>query len=69
MLVPFGLQDVDFYECFCFFEAENSLKAVLEDVVNDTNKPVFTRRDLEDAAVHLLRSSKNAEHLSHSILQ
>lgn len=65
-----------------FTEARNSLKAVLDSVVNDTDTAVITRRDSEDAVVmsldyynslmetvHLLRSPANAEHLSRSIEQ
>lgn len=65
-----------------FTEARNSLKAVLDAVVNDADTTVITRRDSEDAVVmsldyynslmetvHLLRSPANAEHLSRSIAQ
>lgn len=65
-----------------FTEARNSLKAVLDSVVNDADTTVITRRDAEDAVVmsldyynslmetvHLLRSPANAEHLSRSIAQ
>ncbi|SEI59937.1 antitoxin YefM [Allopseudospirillum japonicum] len=65
-----------------FTEARNSLKAVLDGVVNDADTTVITRRDAEDAVVmsldyynslmetvHLLRSPANAEHLSRSIAQ
>ena len=65
-----------------FTEARNSLKAVLDDVVNDADTTVITRRDSEDAVVmsldyynslmetvHLLRSPENAEHLARSIEQ
>ncbi|WP_194867821.1 type II toxin-antitoxin system Phd/YefM family antitoxin [Pseudoalteromonas sp. PPB1] len=63
-------------------EVKNCLKAALDGVVNDVDNSVFTRRDSEDAVamsldyfnsrvetVHLLRSSKNAKHLSRSIAQ
>ena len=63
-------------------EARNSLKAVLDGVVNDADTTVITRRDSEDAVVmsldyynslmetvHLLRSPQNAEHLNRSIAQ
>ncbi|HFG2187589.1 TPA: type II toxin-antitoxin system Phd/YefM family antitoxin, partial [Vibrio cholerae] len=63
-------------------EARNSLKAVLDAVVNDADTTVITRRDSEDAVVmsldyynslmetvHLLRSPANAEHLNRSIAQ
>jgi len=65
-----------------FTEARNSLKAVLDGVVNDADTTVITRRDSEDAVVmsldyynslmetvHLLRSPANAEHLNRSIEQ
>ncbi|ANS88188.1 type II toxin-antitoxin system prevent-host-death family antitoxin (plasmid) [Vibrio scophthalmi] len=65
-----------------FTEARNSLKAVLDRVVNDADTAVITRRDSEDAVVmsldyynslmetvHLLRSPENAEHLNRSIAQ
>lgn len=65
-----------------FSEARNSLKAVLDAVVNDADTMIITRRDAEDAVVmsldyynslmetvHLLRSPANAEHLSRSIEQ
>ena len=65
-----------------FTEARNSLKAVLDSVVNDADTAVITRRDSEDAVVmsldyynslmetvHLLRSPANAEHLNSSIEQ
>ena len=65
-----------------FTEARNSLKAVLDAVVNDADVTVITRRDAEDAVVmsldyynslmetvHLLRSPANAAHLQRSIAQ
>lgn len=65
-----------------FTEARNSLKAILDGVVNDADTTVITRRDSADAVVmsldyynslmetvHLLRSPKNAEHLQRSIEQ
>jgi antitoxin YefM len=65
-----------------FTEARNSLKAVLDGVVNDADTTVITRRDSEDAVVmsldyynslmetvHLLRSPQNSEHLNRSIAQ
>lgn len=65
-----------------FSEARNSLKAVLDAVVNDADTTIITRRDAEDAVVmsldyynslmetvHLLRSPANAEHLARSIEQ
>lgn len=65
-----------------FTEARNSLKAVLDSVVNDADTAVITRRDSDDAVVmsldyynslmetvHLLRSPANVEHLNRSIEQ
>lgn len=65
-----------------FTEARNGLKSVLDNVVNDADTTVITRRDSEDAVVmsleyynslmetvHLLRSPANAEHLNRSIAQ
>ncbi|XGA79515.1 type II toxin-antitoxin system prevent-host-death family antitoxin [Halomonas sp. CH40] len=65
-----------------FTQARNSLKAVLDSVVDDADTVVITRRDSEDAVVmsldyynslmetvHLLRSPANAEHLNRSIEQ
>lgn len=65
-----------------FTEARNSLKAVLDRVINDADTTVITRRDSQDAVVmsldyynslmetvHLLRSPANAEHLNKSIAQ
>ena len=65
-----------------FSEARNSLKAVLDGVVNDADTTIITRRDAEDAVVmsldyynslmetvHLLRSPANTEHLTRSIKQ
>lgn len=65
-----------------FTEARNSLKAVLDGVVDDANTTIITRRDAEDAVVmsldyynslmetvYLLRSPTNAEHLLRSIVQ
>lgn len=65
-----------------FSEARNSLRAVLDAVVNDADITIITRRDTADAVVisldyynslmetvHLLRSPVNAEHLSRSIEQ
>lgn len=65
-----------------FTEARNSLKSVLDSVVDDADTAVITRRDSEDAVVmsldyysslmetvHLLRSPANAQHLSQSIAQ
>ncbi len=65
-----------------FTEARNGLKSVLDNVVNDADYTVITRRDAEDAVVmsmehynslmetvHLLKSPANAVHLIHSIEQ
>ncbi|WP_448247334.1 type II toxin-antitoxin system Phd/YefM family antitoxin [Thalassotalea agariperforans] len=65
-----------------FTEARNGLKSVLDNVVNDVDCTVITRRDAEDAVVmsldhynslmetvHLLKSPANAAHLSRSIEQ
>jgi len=65
-----------------FTDARNSLKAVLDNVVNDVDCTVITRRDAEDAVVmsldyytslmetvHLLKSSANVAHLTKSIKQ
>jgi len=65
-----------------FTEARNSLKSVLDQVVNDADCTVITRRDSDDAVVmsldfynslmetvYLLKSPANAEHLSKSIEQ
>ena len=65
-----------------FTEARNSLKAVLDTVVNDADTTIITRRDAQDAVVmsldyynslmetvYLLSSSANAEHLRKSIAQ
>ncbi len=65
-----------------FTEARNGLKSVLDNVVNDIDYTVITRRDAEDAVVmsmdhynslmetvHLLKSPANAAHLAKSIEQ
>ena len=65
-----------------FSEARNQLKNVLDQVVDDADYTVITRRDAEDAVVmsldhfnglmetvHLLKSPANLEHLSKSIAQ
>jgi antitoxin YefM len=65
-----------------FTEARNGLKSVLDQVVDDVDYTVITRRDAEDAVVmsmdhynslmetvHLLKSPANAAHLAKSIEQ
>ncbi|MEA1924069.1 MAG: type II toxin-antitoxin system prevent-host-death family antitoxin [Pseudomonadota bacterium] len=65
-----------------FSEARNNLKYVLDQVVDDVDYTVITRRDSEDAVVmsldtfnsymetfHLLRSPANVAHLTKSIEQ
>jgi antitoxin YefM len=65
-----------------FSEARNNLKTVLNQVVNDADYTIITRRDSEDAVVmsletfnsfmetfYLLRSPANAAHLTKSIQQ
>ncbi|MBN4082035.1 MAG: type II toxin-antitoxin system prevent-host-death family antitoxin [Gammaproteobacteria bacterium] len=65
-----------------FTDARNGLKSVLDQVVNDADCTVITRRDSEDAVVmsldyfnslmetvYLLKSPANVEHLRKSIEQ
>ena len=65
-----------------FTEARNGLKTVLDNVVNDADTTVITRRDSADAVVmsldyynslmetvYLLKSPANAAHLAKSISQ
>ncbi len=65
-----------------FSEARNNLKTVLDQVVDDADYTVITRRDAENAVVmsleyfnslqetvHLLKSPANAAHLEQSIAQ
>lgn len=65
-----------------FSEARNSLKDVIDRVVNDADVTVISRRDAPDAVimsldhynslmetVHLLESPSNAAHLAQSIAQ
>lgn len=65
-----------------FSEARNSLKTVIDQVIDDADYTVIARRDAPDAVlmsldtfnslmetVHLLRSPSNAAHLARSIEQ
>ena len=65
-----------------FSEARNKLKSVLDQVVNDADYTIISRRDADDAVVmsldqfnglmetvHLLKSPSNAAHLAKSIKQ
>ena len=65
-----------------FSEARNQLKTVLDQVVDDADYTIISRRDADDAVVmsldhfnglmetvHLLKSPANAAHLSKSIKQ
>lgn len=65
-----------------FSDARNKLKSVLDQVINDADYTIITRRDAEDAVVmsldqfnglmetvHLLKSPANAAHLEKSIKQ
>lgn len=65
-----------------FSEARNNLKSVLDQVIDDADYTVITRRDSEDAVVmsletfnslietfHLIKSPANAGHLAKSIAQ
>lgn len=65
-----------------FSEARNSLKTVLDRVVEDADYTIVTRRDADDVVVmslesfnslmetvHLLKSPANAAHLARSISQ
>ena len=65
-----------------FAKARNSLKSVLDGVLNDTDYVVIKRRDAKDAVVmsmdyynslmetvYLLKSPANAAHLAQSIEQ
>ena len=65
-----------------FSEARNNLKRILDQVVEDSDYTVITRRDSEDTVVmsldsfnsfmetfHLLKSPANAVHLKRSIEQ
>ncbi|OHB28753.1 MAG: prevent-host-death protein [Desulfuromonadaceae bacterium GWC2_58_13] len=65
-----------------FSEARNHFKSVVDQVIDDADYTVITRRDAPDAVmmsldtfnslmetVHLLRSPANAAHLAQSIAQ
>jgi antitoxin YefM len=65
-----------------FSEVRNNLRTVLDQVVEDADYTVITRRDAEDAVImsletfnsymetfHLLRAPANAAHLAKSIEQ
>lgn len=65
-----------------YSEARNKLKAVLDQVVNDADYTIISRRDADDAVVmsleqfnslmetvYLLKSPANAAHLAKSINQ
>ncbi len=65
-----------------FSEARNNLKHVIDQVINDADYTVISRRDAQDAVVmsldtfnslmetvHLLKSPTNAAHLARSIEQ
>ncbi len=65
-----------------FSDARNSLKSVIDKVVEDADYAIITRRDAPDAVVmsldtfnsmmetmHLLKSPANAAHLAESIAQ
>ncbi|WP_199508792.1 MULTISPECIES: type II toxin-antitoxin system Phd/YefM family antitoxin [unclassified Psychrobacter] len=65
-----------------FSDARKQLKDVLDQVTNDADATIITRRDAEDAVVmsldyynslletvHLLKSPANAAHLADSIAQ
>jgi len=65
-----------------FSDARNKLKSVLDQVVNDSDYTIISRRDADDAVVmsldqfnglmetvHLLKSPANAAHIAKSIKQ
>ena len=72
----------NFMRVINFSDARNNLKSILDQVVEDSDYTVITRRDSEDAVVmsletfnsymetfHLLKSPANAAHLAKSIKQ
>ncbi|MCV6589337.1 MAG: type II toxin-antitoxin system prevent-host-death family antitoxin [Marinobacterium sp.] len=65
-----------------FSEARNKLKTILDQVVNDADYTIISRRDADDVVVmsldqfnglmetvHLLKSPANATHLAKSVKQ
>jgi len=65
-----------------YSDARNRLKSIIDQVVNDEDFAIITRRDADDAVVmslnhfnslmetvHLLKNPANAAHLSKSIKQ
>jgi antitoxin YefM len=73
---------MNFMKVVSFSEARNSLKTVLDHVVEDADYTIITRRDAADAVVmsldyfnslletvYLLKSPANAAHLERSIAQ
>lgn len=69
-------------QAISYTEARNNLKSVLDDVVENMDCAIITRRDAENAVimsqdyfdslmetVHLLKSPANANHLEKSIAQ
>jgi len=72
----------DIMTVISYTEARNHFKSVLDNVVEDADYAVITRRDAEDAVVmsldyfdslmetvHLLKSPANAAHIAKSIEQ
>jgi len=77
-----SLGEVKKMRVISFSEARNALKSVLDNVVQDADCTIITRRDAEDAVVmsldyynslmetvYLLKSPANAAHLAESIEQ
>ena len=83
ILVPYIVQDEAFsMRVVNFSDARNHLKRVLDQVVDDADYTIISRRDAADAVVmsldqfnglmetvHLLKSPANAAHLARSIEQ